>query len=630
MQETELKKKEKREISIEKEKREQKEKKLEEEGGDAELVVYKKQEVGKAIEEGIALKTLKIPVLQTKPFKEIKAKIKAFFTEIPEIKPIKREISKIRIKTKPFMGVSRKILAFNTVIINFPSTEKIIVVPNLATKHFRGLKARKMSFDLELREISVPKRQVFVPRIQVKMFSGVKAKHLNDAITKTFAIEGVRTIEARKIKDEETQTTAERVSETPMKHSFEDFNDVQKEKWITSSSTALPSNAQLFYIHGKKESGFDVFKGLLALELSDRGRKPNLQLILSPKEEEKFVDISDDKCDYYKMVWIENCPSELLGKKPKIVEEVTKALKKETLKYIVFAKSEDNLPNFDELKKAFTKYGDFSVIILTQDTVSDKELIEIGKTFAKILQINREEVRVEEIINSDLFDILPEEAIDPLWNKLERKRNSALETLRDKYENDPKIRQFLLPTSKLKNESDEHFVMKQLAVKEILNRGKGKWKIEELDGRDYQTEWREEEARYEDFPEKIEIEKLKYRIDKDGNRIPVKRPDVTVRTEKGASIWIEVETCKNLDDPLKAVKDKLRVLTEVDESERPDEIWIVFPYRKYFLYGAKQFERRIRSYFNQFRKNNILKEFKPRIFFADFYDEKLVELKKEG
>lgn len=54
---------------------------------------------------------------------------------------------------------------------------------------------------------------------------------------------------------------------------------------------------------------------------------------------------------------------------------------------------------------------------------------------------------------------------------------------------------------------------------------------------------------------------------------------------------------------------------------------MAFPYRKYFLYGANQFEERIRSYFSQFRKNNSIEEFKPRIFFVDLYDEKLVELK---
>ena len=481
----------------------------------------------------------------------------------------------------------------------------------------------KTGFDTPLPKITIEERVVTIPEIFIA--------EVPEVITRTNFDEEVLS----KVDSVITGGGIDATEATGAEHeiSLGDFDEIKKdeETWITSGSMGLPSDAQLFYIHGKKGLGFEVFKGLLALELRDRGRKTKLQLISSPKkQEEKLEDISDDKCDYYKLVWIENCLIEFLISKPKIVEEVTKALKKSILKYIVFANQEEILTiNIDEFRKVFLRYGDFSIITLAQDAVSNKGLIEIGKTFAKILQINRKDVKVEEIINSDLFDIPPEEAIDPLWNKMEGKRNSALETLRDKYENKPEIRDYLQPSSKLENESDEHFVMKQLVVKEILDREKKKWEIEELDGRDYQTEWGEEEARYEDYPEKIEIEKLKFRIDENGNRIPVKRPDVTVRTEKEESIWIEVETCKNLDDPLKAVKDKLRVLTEVEETERPDEIWVVFPYRKYPLYGAKQFEKRIRSYFNQFRKSNSIEEFKPRIFFTDLYEEKLVELKKK-
>jgi len=479
----------------------------------------------------------------------------------------------------------------------------------------------KTIFDATISEIEQVDRVVTIPKLSITKLPEVKTRNYFDEeiLSKVDSVITGGRIDATEATGAEHEI------------SLGDFDDIKKdeETWITSGSTGLPSDAQLFYIHGEKGSGFEVFKGLLALELRDRGRKPKLQLISSPKkQEEKLKDISGGKCDYYKLVWIKNCPIEFLRNKPKIVEEVTKALKKGILKYIVFENPEEILTiNIDEFRKAFLKYGDFSIITLAQDANSHEDLIEIGKIFAKILQINRKDVKVEEIINSDLFDIPPEEAIDPLWNKMEGKKNSALETLRDKYENKPEIRDYLQPSSKLENESDEHFVMKQLVIKEILRIGKGKWKIEELDGRDYQTEWGEEEARYEDYPEKIEIEKLKFRIGENGKRIPVKRPDVTVRTEREESIWIEVETCKNLDDPLKAVKDKLRVLTEVEETERPDEIWVVFPYRKYFLYGAKQFEKRIRSYFNQFRKENSIEEFKPRIFFADLYDEKLVELK---
>ena len=172
MQETELKKKEKRKIGIEKEEEKPKKEKIKAEITEAAMVK-------KAEEKSIEVTLPTIPTLHTKPFKEIKTKIKAFRTEIPEIKPIKREIPKISIKTKPFKGISRKILAFNVTI---PTIEKKIInleVPHLTTKHFHGLKARNIHFNLELPEINIPKRPVFVPRIEVKPFSGVKAKEKN-------------------------------------------------------------------------------------------------------------------------------------------------------------------------------------------------------------------------------------------------------------------------------------------------------------------------------------------------------------------------------------------------------------------------------------------------------------------
>jgi len=562
---------------------------------------------------------IKSTAMEIKVKREVKEHLKGSVEEVvsepQELKTLSNEI-------KEFVGIVVK-TEFDSSISTIEPSERIKPkVPEIKPANFTP-STPKAGFDTSLPDIIIEERVVTIPELSI-------AK-LPEVITRTNFDEEVLS----KVDSVITGSGIDATEATGAEHeiSMGDFDEIKKdeETWITSGSTGLPSDVQLFYIHGKKGSGFEVFKGLLALELIDRGRKPKLQLILSPKkQEEKLEDISDDKCDYYKLVWIENCPIEFLRNKPKIVEEVMKALKKGILKYIVFTNQEEILTiNIDEFRKVFLKYGDFSIITLAQDAVSNKGLIEIGKTFAKILQINRKDVKVEEIINSDLFDIPPKEAIDPLWNKMEGKKNSALETLRDKYENKPEIRDYLQPSSKLENESDEHFVMKQLVVKEILERGKKKWEIEELDGRDYQTEWGEKEARYEDYPEKIEIEKLKFRIDKNGNRIPVKRPDVTVRTEREESIWIEVETCKNLDDPLKAVKDKLRVLTEVEETERPDEIWVVFPYRKYFLYGAKQFEKRIRSYFNQFRKSNSIEEFKPRIFFTDLYEEKLVELKKK-
>jgi hypothetical protein len=397
---------------------------------------------------------------------------------------------------------------------------------------------------------------------------------------------------------------------------------VDEGNWIMNGSTGLPSDAQLFYIHGKEGAGFDVFKGLLTLEIMDRGRRPNPQEIsLSMKKARNIKDISDDKDDYYRLIWVENSQIQNM-RVPEIASEISKALNKGFLRYIVFANHEETLTtDFRELENVFAKHGSFSEIRLMREP--GDELLEVGEVFAKILQINRRDIPIQEMFSG--FN--KPTTIDSLWNRMWNKKESALERLKDVYLAD-QVNEFLPPSSKLNNESEEHFVMKQLVVKEILDRrGKG-WRVEELYGQDCENcqSWEEQEIPDERLSQKISIESLKFRIDTSGKKIPVKRPDITFRTEKGAYVWIEVETCKNLNDPLKAVKDKLRHLTEVEESERPNEIWVVFPYRKYFLYGAMQFGR-ISSLFNGFReKRNITDKFKPRIFFADLYNEKLVEL----
>jgi hypothetical protein len=397
---------------------------------------------------------------------------------------------------------------------------------------------------------------------------------------------------------------------------------VDEGNWIMNGSTGLPSDAQLFYIHGKEGAGFDVFKGLLTLEIMDRGRRPNPQEIsLSMKKARNIKDISDDKDDYYRLIWVENSQIQNM-RVPEIASEISKALNKGFLRYIVFANPEEMLTtDFRELENVFAKHGSFSEIRLMREP--GDELLEAGEVFAKILQINRRDIPIQEMFSG--FN--KPTTIDSLWNRMWNKKESALERLKDVYLAD-QVNEFLPPSSKLNNESEEHFVMKQLVVKEILDRrGKG-WRVEELYGQDCENcqSWEEQEIPDERLSQKISIESLKFRIDTSGKKIPVKRPDITFRTEKGAYVWIEVETCKNLNDPLKAVKDKLRHLTEVGESERPNEIWVVFPYRKYFLYGAMQFGR-ISSLFNGFReKRNITDKFKPRIFFADLYNEKLVEL----
>ena len=430
----------------------------------------------------------------------------------------------------------------------------------------------------------------------------------------------------RKIPDVDIELMPEPPKVVEPKPSLDVFGDIGVDEgdWITNGSTGLPSDAQLFYIHGKEGAGFDVFKGLLTLEIMDRGRRPNPQEIsFSTKKARNIKDISDDKDDYYRLIWVENSQIQDM-RVPEIASEISKASNKGFLRYVVFANQTETLTtDFGELEDVFAKHGSFSEIRLMRDPRD--ELSEVGVVFAKILQINRRDISIQEMFSG--FN--KPTTIDSLWNWMWHEKNSALKTLKNEYASDPNIRQYLPPSSKLDNESDEHFVMKQLAVKEILDMGKGKWSIKELHGagKDYESEWKEDDVKRERYPQEISIESTKFRIDKKNDGTPVKRPDITFRTEKGNYIWIEVETCKNSKNPLDAVMDKLRPLTEVEESERPDELWVVFPYRKYFLYGTKRFEKDVYSFFAGFRqKNNNIDKFKPRIFFVDMYNEKLMEL----
>jgi hypothetical protein len=95
---------------------------------------------------------------------------------------------------------------------------------------------------------------------------------------------------------------------------------------------------------------------------------------------------------------------------------------------------------------------------------------------------------------------------------------------------------------------------------------------------------------------------------------------------------VEVETCKCLKNPLEFVRDKFEKFKVLDENEMPDELWIVFPYRKLILYGAKAFKEKFVDNFKQFaKKNNLIengfiKKFMPRVFFVDVYNKKLCDL----
>ena len=69
--------------------------------------------------------------------------------------------------------------------------------------------------------------------------------------------------------------------------------------------------------------------------------------------------------------------------------------------------------------------------------------------------INRRDIPIKEMFSG----LNRPSTIDATWVWMWNEKNSALKTLQNKYATDPKIRRAIPPTSKLDNESDEHFVM---------------------------------------------------------------------------------------------------------------------------------------------------------------------------
>lgn len=446
----------------------------------------------------------------------------------------------------------------------------------------------------------------------------------------------------------------EKSSEAKPEIPFEDFDDILKdeEKWITNANLVSQSS-NILLVSGVEGMGFEVIKGLLRLELEDRGHEPNFKPInVSEEDKEEIKEISeiDDKTTYNRLISLEGSLdswSDLKEKEDLISKELRKALSKGTIRYVVFENkisldqinkllSNSDLESLrEEKEKALTRIKnlqDFplkniNLIYPPENTLRDfdfftpdydKIILRPAKIFAKILQIK--------IDDKELDNVVAFKKIDSIWDKLFAKKDIAIKILLRKYnEPESEVRKILPFDEKLTNESNEHFVIKQLVVKELLKRKMEREIIPEMrkdDGAN--KKWGKIPSDGAICTKEIEVE----REVRDENGELVKIPDVKVETQ-GKNIWIEVETCKTLEEPLEFVFEKLAKITKMalNDPEAPDELWIVFPYRKYFLYGAKQFEEGIRNFFMKWFKKT--KKFKPRIFFADLYDERLVELKEK-
>lgn len=452
----------------------------------------------------------------------------------------------------------------------------------------------------------------------------------------------------------ETDLAGEAVEETPPeKESKEDFDIFEEEVWVSNFAPLVTTDEpNIILVSGVEGMGFNVIKGLLRLEMEDRGHEPNL-VILKVTEREKYHEISEiqDKIAYNRIVCIEGYSNQWinLGVKgiskeaKEVARELEQALSKGALRHIVIEnritvnQKVDNLRVYEESKESIKNLTDrpvtevnltyspkdMKLIELDFKEVDEDSLEKLIKTFARILQAKLSVEEIKGVIASSSFykERKKEIAgkIDAIWDRVYVKRDSAIDELKNKFGPSSKVFEILPWSEKLEHESWEHFIIKQVVIKELLEKGYQDLKPEKRSDTEG-SKWEVIEVDGINCTKPIEVEK-EIR-DKSGRT--VKRPDIIVNYPK--KIWVEVETCKSLKFPLDFVFDKLSKIdvTEID-FEAPDELWIVFPFRKLFVYGKELIKTKIYKpllgYYKKYRK------LKPRVFLVDLQDERLVELK---
>ena len=79
----------------------------------------------------------------------------------------------------------------------------------------------------------------------------------------------------------EADSAGEAVEETPPeKESKEDFDIFEEEVWVSNFAPLVTTDEpNIILVSGVEGMGFNVIKGLLRLEMEDRGHEPNLVIL---------------------------------------------------------------------------------------------------------------------------------------------------------------------------------------------------------------------------------------------------------------------------------------------------------------------------------------------------------------
>ena len=344
-----------------------------------------------------------------------------------------------------------------------------------------------------------------------------------------------------------------------------------------------------------KES-LEVVKGLIELEVEDRGKKPSFKPLRKgnvPKsgveKEEYLLERQRDFAILLLSGWkdlaeVEN-DQELLDflQTRKGFNCIILDLKEQAPPLLT--EDEKRLRAVLKVDRAF---------ILTPKEVKDPE--KLLEAFSRILNTSRKEVKA-----SDLSSIAPDITLDRLWHlaRGEKPFSAVRDLINDLY---PEFLERGIFKPQEEHESSEHFAMKLLAAHHLLQAGF----IIELEKvvKGEEGEWEKEEE--------LEVEKRFRRI------------DVWAKKEN-KEIWVECETLKNKKDPnpLEILKDKLRdeIIPSLIHLSPPAELWFVVPYRKAVIYGRKLFEP-----LELLRNIKSLQGMKSKLFLADLRNKKLLRI----
>jgi hypothetical protein len=470
----------------------------------------------------------------------------------------------------------------------------------------------------------------------------------------------IATTERLKVHGDKATVPKEKIE--PLKpRSFPTIEEEWEEwqRYVSPRPIGLPALTKLIYVFGLEGMGFDVLRSMLVQEVEDRGRNPRsrtwtlprsflekMQATLSEhatskgqilkqemKHEEDFAGMINvlkrESWDDTKIFWVENFPIEVLTEERKMIDEVKDRMTERLLSYVVFTESISRTRSPDEIYLRFSHvlktiqeigktFPSLTFLVLgekLQLPLKRDDLLVLTKLFVKIKMLNKEDFSIDKIVEGAVD-------IDCVWKRLEaiasRPEAVGIQRLIDKYSRDKEISSIIPYMSKKDNESHEHFAMKQLVVKELLERGYQQIIHKEKD-------WELEQADGEKWPLKVEVEMPAY---SDSGEV-LKVPDVSAISASGMRIWVEAETCRNLEDPLLSVREKLRrIIYGIELEDLPDEIWLVFPYRKLILYGHNaltQYKRLVEEFKSEKLKDKKLK-LRLRVFLADFFDEMLREL----